>query len=310
MKAKPNRITVNIKKAMNMLFSSLRSIQNLFSIALCAIAVLVVIANGNNETVKDIDNFETGRVAERDVIASIPVTYVDKEATNLRGETVNRHIEKGQKIIRKGFIISETEMADLKELYSSFPKRDPRNIIGYVFLVLLIYVLYIILRGRIILGRELTNSEGLLLTSLTGSYIIGSVLLNNISPGFEGFPLALAIPTALFIMIIAVFLKTRTAMIMAIALPLGGYFAGAFDNYSYLIAIVSGAAACTVLRNAKSRMSLVKAGLVIAVANCFAVVVVLLIRQAGLYSYPAMLFWAALNGIISGMLILGFFFFF
>ena len=219
---------------------------------------------------------------------------------------VIRSIEKGKRIIRKGFIITNEEMEELQALHMSSPKRDPRNIIGTVLLVLIIYVLFILLRGRFILGIELSISELYMLAAISGFYIIGSVLINNLSPGFEGFPVSLAIPTALFIMIFAVFMGTRTAMIMAIALPLGAYFAGAFDNYSYIIALVSGAAASNVLHNAQNRMSLIKAGLLIAAANCFAVIVVLLIRQAGLYDYPVLLFWAALNGIVSGILTLGF----
>ena len=220
--------------------------------------------------------------------------------------SVIRNIEKGRKIIRKGFIITETEMEELLALQLSTPRRDPRNVIGIVFLVLLIHILFVILRGRLILGRELSGSEGYMLVSITGFYIIGALLLNNLSPGNEGFPVSLTIPTALFIMILAVFMGTRTAMIMALALPLGAYLVGAFDNHSYIIALVSGAAASTVLHNAQNRMSLIKAGLLIAAANCFAVIVVLLIRQADLYNYPAIIFWAALNGIISGMLTIGF----
>jgi putative nucleotidyltransferase with HDIG domain len=53
-------------------------------------------------------------------------------------------------------------------------------------------------------------------------------------------------------------------------------------------------------------MSLIRAGLIIAAANTLAVIVVLLLRQAGPYDYPVMIFWAILNGIFSGMLILGF----
>lgn len=182
---------------------------------------------------------------------------------------------------------------------------DPRNIIGYIFLILLLYTLYIILCGQVIIGRELNNSEKYLLASLIGSYIIGSSLLNNLSPGPEGFPVSLVVPTALFIMILAVFLGKRPAMIMALALPLGAYFAGAFDNYSFIVALVSAVTASTVLHNAENRMSLIKAGLLIAVANCFAIVVVLLIRQANFIDYPALLFWAALNGIFCGMLTIG-----
>jgi putative nucleotidyltransferase with HDIG domain len=185
--------------------------------------------------------------------------------------------------------------------------NDLRTILGNTFLMLLIYILYIILCGSIVIGRELNNSERYLIASIIGSYIIGSVLINNFFPEFENFPISLAIPTALFIMLIAVFLGKMPAMIMALALPLGAYFAGAFNVYSYIIALVSGAAASTVLHKAQNRMSLIKAGLIIAAANCIAVIVVLQIKpQANLSDYPALLFWAAFNGIISGMLTLGF----
>ena len=181
-----------------------------------------------------------------------------------------------------------------------------RKIIGSALLVLLIYTMFIILKGQAIIGKELNNSERFLLASLAGSYIIGAVLIKNLTPVPEGFPLSLAIPTGLFIMLLAVFMGKRLAVIMAIVIPLGAYFTDAFDYNSYLIALVSGAAASTVLHNAQNRMSLIKAGVVIAVANCLAVVVVLLISQANLYKYPGPLFWAALNGIICGMLTIGF----
>jgi len=183
---------------------------------------------------------------------------------------------------------------------------ETREIIGYIFLVFLIYAMFIILQGRTILGKELNNRERYLLASLTGSYIIGSVLIKNLTSIPEEFPLSLVLPTGLFIMLLAVFMGKRLAVIMAIAIPLGTYFTGAFDEYSYIIALVSGAAASTVLQNAHNRMSLIKAGIVIAAANCFAVVVVLLVKEANLSEYPGPLFWAALNGIICGMLTIGF----
>jgi len=302
---KHNIILLNSRKTLFGFFSLIKSGPNIFSFLLCVIAAFVVVSSGNNETINDIGNYEAGKVADRDITASVAVTYIDEDAFSEDGEPVTRTIEKDQKIIRKGFIITETQMKDLRELYLSFPKRDPRNTIGTILLVLLLYVLYLILRGRMVIGRKLKTSERYLLTSITGIYIIGTVLLNKFSPLSESFPIALIIPTALFMMILAVFMSTRLAMIMSITLPLGAYFAGAFDNYSFLIALVSGITAATVLHNAQTRMSLIKAGLLIAAANCFAVVVVLLLRHNFLYEYPAMLFWAALNGIISGMLTLG-----
>ena len=303
MKEKLKSIMPNIKNGITVFFNLFRSGAFLLSIALCAIAVVVIISSGDNESVRDISDYETGKVSDRDIVASISIDYM---GVNSDGQPVNRRIEKGQKIIRKGFIISENEMENLRRLYLSSSDRDPRNIFGQIFLVLLIFILLINVRGNLIFGKELNKSESYLLIVLSGSYIIGSAVLNNLSPGFESFPVALTIPTALFIMIFAVFLGTRPAMIMALALPLGSYLAGAFDNYSYIIALVSGVTASTVLRKARNRMSLIKAGLYIALANCVAVVVTLLIRQAYISDYPALLFWAAVNGVTCGMLILGF----
>ena len=306
MKTKTKNIMINLWKTIRMVFGRLRSGPTLFSLMLCIIAAIVIVTGETDESISNISNYETGKVADRDIVAGISFSFIIETASGETEEPVVRNIEKGKRIIRKGFIITEAEMEELRALYLSFPKRDPRNLIGTVFMVLIIYLLFVILHGRIIIGRELINSERYLLASITGFYIIGALLLSNIYPGYERFPVSLLIPTSLFIMIISVFMGTRLAMIMALALPLGAYFAGAFDTYSYIIALVSGAAASTVLHNAKKRMSLIKAGILIAAANCFALIVVLLIRQAGLYDYPRLLFWAALNGIISGMLTLGF----
>jgi putative nucleotidyltransferase with HDIG domain len=60
-----------------------------------------------------------------------------------------------------------------------------------------------------------------------------------------------------------------------------------------------------VLRGAEKRMDIIKAALIIAAANCLAIIVLLLARNAGIGDYPSLLFWAALNGIVSGMLVLG-----
>jgi putative nucleotidyltransferase with HDIG domain len=228
------------------------------------------------------------------------------EETKETIKPVNRTIEKGNKIIKKGFIITEEEMEDLMVLHLSMPKRDPRSIIGVALVMLLLYILFIVLCGQIVIGRIINNNERYLLASITGFYVIGAVLLFNFMPGQNNVPVALFVPTALFVMLLAVFMGTRPAMIMALALPLGSYFAGAFDNHSYIFALISGIAASTVLHNAKDRMSLIKAGLLIAAANSAAIVVILLLQQANLYDYPAMIFGAVLNGIGSGMLSLGF----
>ena len=319
MKEKAEKLSSRLKKTAVSLLGNFRSVPNIISFALCIIVVLVVIGNLNTESHrKDIDNYEAGKVADRDVIAKHTTTYIEEIITNQlieteRGEElidvstqVTRVIEKGERIIRRGFIVTEAEMTKLNALHHSTTKEDPRHITGYIILILLIYIMIIIIRGPVILGRKLNNSERYLVISLASSYIIGSILLSNFITGIENSLVSLAIPTALIIMILAVFLGTRPAIILALILPLSSYFTGAFNNHSYFIALVSGITASAVLHKAQNRMSLIKAGIVIAAANCLAVVVVLLIQQADLYDYPIPLLWAAINGIGCGMLTIGF----
>jgi putative nucleotidyltransferase with HDIG domain len=79
-----------------------------------------------------------------------------------------------------------------------------------------------------------------------------------------------------------------------------------FDVSSFIFALVSASTASYVLKDAVKRMDLVKAGLVIAAANCIAAVIIILTRHSEPASWPTVFFWAGFNGLASGMLVLGF----
>jgi putative nucleotidyltransferase with HDIG domain len=239
-------------------------------------------------------------------------TFYSSEDTQMRvAEAMNRvspvvkNIEKGKRIIRKGFIITEEEILDLQALSAALPQKDPRSAIGLVLSLALLYVLFILLQDKFILGKALSVSESSLLFVMVCLYLAGAGLTKNLVPALSSLPVSLFFPTALMVMILAVFMGPLRALIMAMALPLSACFAGFYDIQSYFFALISGVAASIVLKHAEKRMDLIKAGLAIAAVNCFAIIVILLMRTADIGDYPLMLFWAALNGIVSGMLILG-----
>jgi putative nucleotidyltransferase with HDIG domain len=183
--------------------------------------------------------------------------------------------------------------------------NKPQITAGDIFLVLLLFLFFLVLRSSTVIGKVLYRNEKYLLSVLTGLYIAGSVLLKNFW-NIEGFPVSLAFPTGLFIMILAVLMGTRSAIIMALALPAGAFFTGTFDYSSFIIAVVSGVAASAVIHNTHKRMGLIIAGFLIAAANCFAVGSALFILNTSHNNYSILFIGAVLNGIISGMLTLGF----
>jgi membrane-associated HD superfamily phosphohydrolase len=113
MKIKGGQILLNIKKNLPALLDIFRTGPNLFSAALCIIAAVVIIASSNDETIRDIGNFETGRVADRDVIASISVTFVDEEATRIRQEIAVKQIH-------AVFSFSDEASANIFESWKNF----------------------------------------------------------------------------------------------------------------------------------------------------------------------------------------------
>ncbi|GHV81799.1 HD family phosphohydrolase [Spirochaetia bacterium] len=234
-------------------------------------------------------------------------TDSQQRITEIRGrmESVVKYIERGRKVIRKGFVITKEDMLELEALSASTHDRDPRGIIGQVLVMLLLYGLLGFLMGRRTLGRLLKPSEIYLLSCLTVGYMIAAVGCRGLAIA-EEFPVAVFLPTALVVMLPALLIGPGTAFGIALALPLGAFFAGALDTASYIFATTSAVAAAYTLRGASRRMDLVKAGLVIGAVNCVAALAVLLMHRDPVKSYPPVLFWAVFNGLASGMLVLGF----
>ncbi|GHV85724.1 HD family phosphohydrolase [Spirochaetia bacterium] len=220
-------------------------------------------------------------------------------------EPVYHSIERGDRIIRKGFIITEGEMKELRALNLSLEQRDPRLVAGQVLLLLVIYVFFVSHMGKRTAGRIMRPSECYLMTILASAYLAGAALVSGfVDPGGH-FPLSILLPTALAVMLPSILLGFPMALVTAMILPLGAFLAEAFNPPAYIFALCSGVAAAHVLRHAQKRMDLVKAGVLIAAANAAAALIILLLDQASASEYLPVIFWAAFNGIVSGLLVIG-----
>jgi putative nucleotidyltransferase with HDIG domain len=222
-----------------------------------------------------------------------------------RAGPVVKYIERGKKIVRKGFIVTEEDMIELEALSTPALARDVRALIGQILVLILLYGLILFLTTPRAVERLLKPAEVYLLCITATAYIIAAVFVRGLSIN-EEFPAALFLPTALAVMLPAILIGPRPAMAMALALPLAAFLSGAFDNVSYILALTSAVAAAYALQGTERRIDLVKAGLISGAANAVAAVAALLIRRASLGTYPPVLFWAVFNGVVSGILALGF----
>ncbi|MDR0524284.1 MAG: HDIG domain-containing protein [Spirochaetaceae bacterium] len=226
------------------------------------------------------------------------------EETSDLSEPVVKYIEPGTRIIRRGFIITEEDMIRLRALNEPV-KKDLGMAMGRILLFLLIYGLFVFVGSVNLIGRRLRDGEIYLLSALTALYLIGAAFAEHLPFNTKYFPVSIVLPTALAIMLPSILIGPPLALAWAMILPLGAFLSGSFDEAAYIFALVSGVLGSYTLQKAQKRMDLVKTGLIIAGGNVIAAGAVLLVNGAGGGDYPAPLFWAAFNGVASGMLVLG-----
>jgi putative nucleotidyltransferase with HDIG domain len=248
------------------------------------LSVLVII----NNTDAPMENLNrVGSAAERSVLAEIPLTFI---------------VEQGERVIRKGFLVSEEDMATLIDVKLSM--RNVPSIVGRVFVLIMLFILFVFLSNPRFIGKNLSDSELYLIIMLTSFYVIGAAFARNLPFNMISFPISIVMPTAFITMLFSVLISANLAVAWALTLPLAAFLTGSFDISAYIVAIASGVTASNTLRNAQWRMDLVKAGLFIAAANCASTVCVLLLQHTSVSVYPLVLFWTAFNGIASGMLVM------
>lgn len=238
--------------------------------------------------------------------------FFSEEDTMLRMEEAWTHVKpvmkeiaRGDRVIRRGFIVSNEDIANLSALNISSLKRSPRNITGQFFLLLAVYVLFFLLLHPKVIGRKLEEREMYFVAILASAYIIGSVLISALSFHSESMLCSVLVPTALAVMLPALLIGQAAALTIAIVLPLASLAAGAFDTSAYLFAVISGFSAAFILQTAERRMDLIRAGFINGAVNCAAMTAVILYTQTFSSDSVPVLFWAAFNGIFSGMLVLG-----
>jgi putative nucleotidyltransferase with HDIG domain len=225
--------------------------------------------------------------------------------TRAQVKPVMRYIEEGERVIRRGFIIGDGDLSRLRALVDARPGYDPRPAIGAVLILLLVYGFLVFMTGKRAIGRPLSPAEVCLISTLSMLYIVGAVALRAMKL-FNAYSAAFMLPTALVIMLPAILIGPRLASILALALPVGAFMSGFFDAPAFVFALISGIAAAYVLQDAERRIDLIKAGFILAVLHVFVAAGLLLIQRPAFSVYPPLLLLAAVNGIASGMLVLGF----
>jgi putative nucleotidyltransferase with HDIG domain len=215
-------------------------------------------------------------------------------------------IAKGQKIIKRGFIITEESYHQLEALANSGVYIDLRQFAGSILCLLLITIsaLYIFTSGCAGQRTEFRNIL-MLVTSFAVMYLW--VLIASRIQLFDlPLDLAVVIPAAFMTMLITLLMDQRTALFMTFILALGVLCASNFSVAPTLFAVFSGVSGVSLMRITGKRIDLVKSACILAAINPVLALILNLAMPGTARDITFLLIGAAINGFMSGILVIGF----
>lgn len=215
-------------------------------------------------------------------------------------------LTKNQKIIKRGFIITEESYNQLKALANSGIYIDIRQFIGTILCLLLVALasFYIFTSGIVGIHHQFRNVL-LLIIGFSLLYLL-VLIFSRLQTFSLPLDLSVIIPAAMITMLITVLIDQRTAILMSFIFALGVLCASNFSLAPCLFTLFSGIAGVSVMRITGKRIDLVKSACILALINPIILFILYIILPGASKDLFFALFGGAINGFMGGILVLGF----
>jgi cyclic-di-AMP phosphodiesterase PgpH len=215
-------------------------------------------------------------------------------------------IGKGQKIVKRGFIITEENYHQLEALANSGVYIDIGHFTSTILCLLALcfvscYVFAFGVSGFHLERRDMT----ILIVSFSTVYLF-VLALGRIQSLSQPVDLAVVIPIAFITMLITVLISQRAAVILSFVTSFGVLLASNFSIAPTLFTLFSGIAGVGVMRITGKRIDLIKSACIMAVIDPFLAFVLFSIQPDSTRDIVYALAAASVNGFMSGILVLGF----
>ena len=244
-----------------------------------------------------VDEYEIGQIADKTIYATKSLPADDSYPIE---------VEKGEKVIRKGFPITEEEFYKLKKIAQSPVYVDYRAFCNSVLFLLLVCAFWFILFNPVLLRRKVEFKELVLecvlfvLAFFVAAFGQKSVLFQT------PFALSALIPASFSAFLVAILFGQTSSLFFSGLMALGVLCAGNFQLVPAVFTLASAVSASRIVLKIERRIDMVFASIMQAVLNVVFIIVLKVVFNGNfsdsIFVVPA----AAFNGFLSGILVLGF----
>ncbi|MBQ0003107.1 MAG: HDIG domain-containing protein [Treponema sp.] len=269
-------------------------------VAFILIGVISFFGVTRNVTVAafSLNEYEVGQIADRTIIAdkTIPATPNYPIA-----------IHEGEKIIKKGFAITEDGYRKLEKMANTKEYIDYRAYANLLLFLFLLMILWTLLYSDVLLGRKLAFKELLIqIIFFAAIYSCAMFAPKYQLFGQSSYHLCIAIPSALIIFLITLLFDEKASIFFSIVLSLGVLCATDYDVIVFLFTFATCFSATRIIRKISTRIDMVFASLSIAALNIVFIFLLKILFNDSFDDFGILAFGIAINGFLCGILALGF----
>ena len=244
-----------------------------------------------------LSEYQIGQIADRTIIAekSLSATEYDPIQVN-----------KDEKIIRKGFPITDENYAKLRKIAEAPSYIDFRALANAFLYLFLLVVLTVFLFSPYMLGREIKLKEMIFIAVLYVIVYAVTTFATKVPAFLSQFSLTTIIPSTFAAMLITVLFSQSSAVFFSILMALGVLFISSFQPVPCLFVLCSSIASAKIVSKTEKRIDMVFASVILAILNIIFLFALSIIVNDDAEFGGFVLFGVALNAFVSGIFALGF----
>jgi putative nucleotidyltransferase with HDIG domain len=239
--------------------------------------------------------------------------FYDAETTLLRRnraraevEPVTEKLSRGEVLVRAGDLISESTAQKIRALREYAKTIDSNEVTGSVLFLLIAFAVALYLLSIRSAGAPLRRGQVFLLVGMGLGHLAISALVVRFGVLPDWVPVSVAIPTSAMAMLVAILVSTPVGVYFSLIVSLALLLLTNFNVQGFLFAFLSGIAATAVVLKAEKRIDLVRAGLLLSLADLLILSIVGLLANYETRMFLSLLGWGVANGFLCGILTLGF----
>lgn len=268
-------------------------------VAFIAVTALNYVDVATMQTVSSyhLEEFSVGQIADRSIFAnrSIPADENNKVP-----------IAEGEKIIAKGFPITEEQYEKLQAMAVSPLYFDTRTFANrQLFLTLLLFLSFVLF-GSGLVGRKVTIKE-MAVIAVAFCFTYAAAALGQKAGDLSGnLLLVVVIPSTLFVLLEAIIYGQFMALLATLVLSLGVLLASEWQAGAFIFTLLTGVAASVIVRKVERRMDMVIVSIVMAALQSSVMLILQVIFNGSILNLARGIALSAVNGFLSGIFALGF----